>query len=93
VIDVVRTGQVPIIVPDKLIASMKEWANDILDVGSRYPQLHAGDVVVIEDGVLMGLHAIVERDMSGSDRVALLLSILDCGARTVVTRSQVRRVS
>lgn len=93
VIDVVHFGSTPTIVPDRLIDDLRSWAGEALDVITLQPPLKPGDVVLIGDGPLSGLRAVVLREMSDSDRVAVLLSFLDCGARTVVHRSQLRLVS
>lgn len=93
VIDVVHFGPAPTIVPDQLIAELKGWAGDVLDATALRPALRPGDIVLIGEGPLLGLSAVVQQEMSDSDRVAVLLSILDCGARTVVSRSQLRLVS
>lgn len=92
IIDIVHCGFAPAVVPDQLIANLKSWAGDILDANTLQPPLRAGAVVVIGQGPLAGLHAVVQHAMSESDRVAVLLSFLDCGARTVVSRSQLRLV-
>jgi len=93
IIDIVHFGFAPAIVPDQLIDNLKSWAGDTLDAEILHPPLRTGDVVVVGQGPLAGLQAIVQHEMSGSDRVAVLLSFLDCGARTVVPRSQLRLVS
>lgn len=92
VIDVVHLGAAPTIVPDQLIADLKNWAGDELDVVSLQRKFSPGDLVDIADGPLMGLRAVVQHELSDSQRVAVLLAFLDCGARTVVDRSQLRIV-
>ncbi len=92
-IDIVHFGNAPAIVPDELIADLRSWAGPALNAEMLDPPLHAGDVVMIDEGPLMGLRAVVQRQMSGSDRVAILLSVLDCGARSILPRSQLRLVS
>lgn len=93
VIDIVHFGSAPTVVPDRLIADLRNWAGDALDVSTLRSPLHTGDVVIIGEGPLMGMHAVVQHEMSDSDRVAVLLSFLDCGARTIMARSQLRLVS
>lgn len=93
VIDIVHFGSAPTIVPDPLIEELRRWAGEELDRTALKPALRPGDLVVIGDGPLLGLRAVVQHEMSESDRVAVLLSFLDCGARTVLARSQLRLVS
>ncbi len=93
VIDIVHSGHAPAIVADDLIGDIKSWAGNTLDHEVLQPAFCAGDVVVIEEGLLMGLRAVVQHQMSDSERVAVLLSLLDCGARSVVPRSQLRLVA
>lgn len=92
VIDIVQSGQVPTVVQDRILADLKSWAGDVFNLDTRPAPLRAGDVVVIGDGPLMGLRAIVQHNLSESDRVAVLLAFLDCGARTVVPRDQLQLV-
>jgi transcriptional antiterminator RfaH len=93
VIDIVHFGGLPNVVPDQLIEDLKAWVGDALDADMLRPPLTAGDVVMICEGPLMGLQAVVQRAMSDSERVSVLLSSLDCAARMMVMRSQLRLVS
>lgn len=90
-IDVVHCGHAPAIVPESLIFDLKSWAGDTLDV-TPSACFHPGDIVQIEDGPLMGLRAVVQQDLTDSERVAVLLNFLDCGARTLLARHQLRLV-
>lgn len=92
VIDVVHFGSAPAIVPDQAIDELKSWVGDCLDLAKPEPELHRGDVVLLGEGPLAGLRAVVQQVMSDSDRVAVLLSFLDCGARAVVPRAQLELV-
>ncbi len=93
IIDVVHCGHAPAVVPEHSINELKAWVGDALDLSSLKPHFSAGDIVEIEAGPLMGLRAIVQQELSDSERVAVLLSFLDCGARTLVPSSQLRLVS
>lgn len=92
-IDVVHCGFAPTIVPDQLITELKTWVGDALDACSLRRAFQPGDLVEIESGPLMGLRAVVQQELSDSERVALLLTFLECGARTIVAHSQLRMVS
>lgn len=92
VLDLVHSGDAPTVVLDGLIHELKEWAGSAVDVVTLRPALKPGDVVRITDGVLCGLQAIIVKEMSDSDRVEVLLSILDCGARMVVERPDLEKV-
>jgi Transcription antiterminator len=92
-VDVVHCGAAPAIVPDQLIHELKTWVGDAFDTCRTQPRFAAGDLVEIEAGPLMGLRAIVQQELSDSERVAVLLTFLDCGARTLVPRNQLRLVS
>jgi transcriptional antiterminator RfaH len=93
VIDVVHFGPAPAIVPDTALGELKSWVGECLDLSQPKPDLQSGDVVMLGEGPLAGLRAVVQQVMSDSDRVAVLLSFLDCGARTVVSRAQLELVS
>lgn len=93
VIDVVQFGPVPAVVPDRAISDLKAWVGDGFNAPSLEPALHCGDIVVLGEGPLMGLRAVVQQVMSDTDRVAVLLSFLNSAARTVVPRVQLRLVS
>jgi transcription antitermination factor NusG len=54
--------------------------------------LAPGDRVEITDGPMQGLQAVILHETNDSDRVAVLLSILECGARLMISRSQLVRV-
>jgi transcriptional antiterminator RfaH len=54
---------------------------------SRLPK--PGQLVRIQSGPLSGLDAIFEREMTGSQRVVLLLQMLSCQARVVLPAEQV----
>lgn len=92
-IDVVHCGRAPTIVSDELIHELKSWVGEALETDRLQPKLNPGDMVVIEQGPLMGLRAVVQHGVSDSERVTVLLSCLDWGARTVVPRTQLRLVS
>ncbi len=92
VIDVVSFGGQPALVDDAIIAGLRAWAGEAVDVISIQPGLRPGDLVEITDGPMRGLEAVILHERSDRDRVAVLLSILECGAQVMISRAQLRRV-
>lgn len=93
VVSIVAFGAQPTPVPDAIIAELRAWAGDGIDVITLLPDLGPGAQVEITDGPLSGLRAVITSRRPGSDRVDVLLSILDCGARATVRRSQLQLVA
>lgn len=93
VIDVVRFGEGPAIVQDAIIQDLKLWAGEAVDVITIEPPLAPGDEVVVIDGPMRGLHALVMRDCDDRDRVTVLLEALEWGAQVNISRSQLQKVS
>lgn len=93
VIDVVSSGEDPAVVADVIIAELKSWAGEAVDVITLGPGLQPGDLVEITDGPMRGLQAVILRQRSDRDRVAVLLSMLECGAQMIISRTQLARVS
>lgn len=91
VLDIVSYGGRPTVVDDSLVTDLQSWSGDSVDVISLLPELQAGDRVEITDGPLKGLHASVLFEMTDRERVAVLLDLLDCGARATLDRSQLKR--
>ena len=50
-------------------------------------------LVQVSDGPMRGLQAVILHETSDPDRVAVLLSILSCGAKLVIDRSQLEKVA
>jgi transcriptional antiterminator RfaH len=92
VIDLVSFGERPAPVSDAMIDELKSWAGDSVDVITLAPCLGPGDRVEITDGPMRGLQAVILHGASESDRVTVLLSILECGAKLMISRSQLVRV-
>jgi len=62
-------------------------------VAQMQPRVYrAGDPVMIKEGPFSGLEAIFEREMKGSERVAVLLSILGRQTRLVLSHEMIGRV-
>lgn len=92
VVDIVHSGGVPTVVMEGLIHDLRTWAGKAIDVVTLRPALKPGDEVVITSGILTGLRAVLIKEMSDTDRVEVLLSVLNCGARMVVDRPSLDRV-
>jgi len=92
VIDLVSFGERPVIVGDEMIDELKSWAGDAVDVITIRPCLSPGDLVEITEGPMRGLQAVILHETNDCDRVAVLLSILECGAKLMISRSQLARV-
>jgi transcriptional antiterminator RfaH len=91
-IDLVHVGTKPAVVTDRLIAELKHWAGDAIDIVTIHPPLRPGDPVEITEGPLTGFATILHTS-DDRDRVAILLSLLQCGAQMVISRSQIRRLA
>jgi len=92
VIEVVRFGEYPAVVGDGIIETLKDWAGESVDIITLQPDLSPGDQVEITDGPMRGLHAVILNSRNDRERVTVLLSILECGARMLIGRSQLARV-
>jgi transcription elongation factor/antiterminator RfaH len=91
ILDVVSFGGRPAVVADALIDELKSWAGEAVDLITLQPDFQPGDRVEIIDGPMRGLPAVILRSSDDSDRVAVLLSLLECGAKVNISRSQLAR--
>ena len=91
IVDVVSFGQRPAVVGDAMIAELKGWAGEAVDLITLQPDFQPGDRVEIIDGPMRGLPAVILHCSNDSDRVAVLLSILECGAQMNISRTQLTR--
>ena len=92
VVNIVSFGEDPTIVDDGIIADLKAWAGEAVDVITIKPGLKIGDQVQITDGPMRGLQAVILEARTDHERVIVLLSILACGARLVIDRAQLERI-
>ncbi|MGD1032552.1 MAG: transcription termination/antitermination NusG family protein [Opitutaceae bacterium] len=92
VLGVVSFGDVPAVVDESLIDGLKAWAGEMVDVITVTPALQTGDRVQITDGPMRGLEAIIENDMNGRERVAVILSILERDVQMTISRWQLTKV-
>jgi transcription antitermination factor NusG len=91
-VDVVQAGNAPAEVSDGLIAELRAWAGEALDVISLRPALRPGDAVEITSGPLRGMPATIVQTDDAHRRVAILLSLLQTEAHSIVSLDDVRRV-
>ena len=90
VIDLVSFGAQPAVVGDVMMEQLQGWAGDLVDLNANAQQFRAGDRVEITDGPLQGLAAVILNERSDERRVAVLLTALECGAKLIVNRSQLK---
>jgi len=92
VIDVVSFGGNPAVVEDALIEELRGWAGEGVDVITLQPSLRPGDRVEITDGPMRGLQAVILHGRDDRERVTVLLSILECRAQMMISRTQLARI-
>jgi transcription antitermination factor NusG len=90
-IDVVNFGGRPAVVGDSMIDELRIWAGEEVDLITLQPDFRPGDRVEIIDGPMRGLPAIILHSNNDSDRVAVLLSLLESSAHLHINRSQLAR--
>jgi len=79
-------GDFPWPVSDEVIDLIRNQEEDGI-IAIKPPQLKYGDSVAINDGPLAGLKGIFEQELSGQERVVLLLSAVEYQARVVVDKA------
>jgi len=74
----VSFGGEPAFIPDSLIYTIKERIESLsIDSGKNCIPLRKGDIVTVRDGTFAGYEGIFDIQFSGSERVRVLLSLLD----------------
>ncbi|NIM93951.1 MAG: hypothetical protein GTO18_09605 [Anaerolineales bacterium] len=74
----VRVGNEPAKVPENIVTTLKKKVDQIWDVGGVvFDGLEKGDEVYIKEGVLEGYRAIFDVRLPGSERVRILLEMLN----------------
>ena len=74
----VSFGGEPSAVPDALIVAIRKRVGEIAEAGGElFDHLKAGDPVLIQGGPFEGYGAVFDTRMSGSERVRVLLKILN----------------
>ncbi len=93
ILDVVRFGEQPTVVNEAIIDDLKSWAGEGVDLISIEPQLKAGERVIISQGPMQGLEAVILQERNDRDRVAVLLGVLEFSAQISISRAHLQRVS
>lgn len=76
-------------VKEEIIESLKEQEGELLVSSLFDDSLQEGDQVEVLGGPLQGMMGTVLKDLSQGSRVAILLSLLNCDAKVVISRSLV----
>jgi transcriptional antiterminator RfaH len=90
--DVVDFGNGPARVNDDVIALLRERVAEI-ETRPPGPRLLSGEQVIIQEGPLRNLVGILQREAKGCERVAVLLSAIEWGARAVVDARSLAKVN
>jgi transcriptional antiterminator RfaH len=83
---VVSAGDVPIPVDQTIINSVRSRMDSKGLISLVDKQFHVGDVVLIQDGFMQGQKGIFERELSGQQRVMILLRSIEYQARVLVEK-------
>jgi transcriptional antiterminator RfaH len=71
-------GEEPAVVPENLVVAIKKRVDEIAAAGGElFAGLSRGDTVVIDGGPFAGYEAIFDARISGSERVRVLLQLLN----------------
>jgi transcription antitermination factor NusG len=71
-------GDEPAIVPENLVHAIRRRVEDISAAGGElFEGLHQGDAIIISDGPFAGYEAIFDARVPGSERVRVLLQLLN----------------
>lgn len=91
VTNIVSFGGKPAAVEEAIIlAILAHCEQDVVTI--QPPTLRSGDAVEIQEGPFRGLQGIFEHELSGSERVSILLECLGKGARVEVSRGQLEKI-
>ena len=88
---VVTFGENPAVVDEEVIDSIKARMQNGFVV--LQPQsFRSGDAVRIQDGPLAGIQAVFEKELTGTERIALLLKTVSYQARVLIDRNYVANI-
>jgi transcriptional antiterminator RfaH len=80
---IVSAGADPLAVPAAIVSEIRRrGVNDVIEIPDK--PFDAGERVVVIEGPFRGFEAIFQRYLSGSERVAILLSAVESGGLRVV---------
>ena len=91
VVGLVCAGEEPSVVDGSIVEEIKRRGRDgIIELPEE--AFHAGQAVQVKNGPFRGLNAVVERYLSGTERVALLLNeVGGANVRVILPPSQIAR--
>ncbi len=89
--DVVRFGTIPAKVDDAIIETIRARMHEGFVTLSASSFL-SGQTVKIQEGPFKGLLAVFERELTGTQRVALLLKSVSYSARLIIERDWISKV-
>jgi transcription antitermination factor NusG len=95
-IGLVSFGNEPAIVPENLIVEIKKRVEEVSRIGEMKNKGYIrGEIVEIHNGPFTGYEAIFDTDLSGSERVRVLLKLLNDKRQIILelNQSQVARKS
>jgi len=91
VANVVMFGTIPAKVDEEIVETIRARTHEGF-VQLSPPSFISGQTVQIQEGPLKGLLAVFERELTGTQRVALLLKNVSYNARVVIDREWVSQV-
>jgi transcriptional antiterminator RfaH len=83
---VVSAGETPLPVDETIISAIKSRIDETGFVALTAKQFAAGEQVVIQEGFLQGQTGIFERELTGQQRVVILLQSIEYQARVFVEK-------
>jgi len=91
VAEIVRFGALPAKVEEEIIETIRARMHQGYVTVESSP-LRAGQTVQIQEGPLKGLLAIFERELTGTERVAILLKTVSSNVRVIIGREWVSHI-
>ena len=90
---IVSAGKDPLVVPTEIVAEIRRRGiDDVIEIPEK--PLNHGERVAVVEGPFRGFEAIFDRYLSGTERVAILLSAIEAsGLRVVLPATSVSRSS
>jgi transcriptional antiterminator RfaH len=80
---IVSAGNDPIAVPSAIVNEIRRrGVNDVVEIADK--PFGKGEKVMVVEGPFRGFEAIFQRYLSGAERVAILLSVVESGGLRVV---------
>jgi transcriptional antiterminator RfaH len=89
---VVCAGGAPLPVGDEIVEAVRArvGVNGLVELEDTWPA--QGDRVIINEGLLKGSQGILERELNGQERVAILLEAIGYQARVFVQKGAIGRI-